>query len=142
MRRGQIAAVDLMMTLRAIGIERGLQCRAGADVAQQRRMIGTQWACTVSCVAAQAQKRRRLVKQVVCHRAMRIVTNTAILRYRRMFVCERTLLLGMAPITHHIDGWFLQVIFRLSVRIVAVGANHLAFFNRMVRRHCVLGIDV
>ena len=96
----------------------------------------------MSCVATQTEERRRLVEQVIRHSAVRIVTNRTILSDRGMFVCEWPLFLGMALVAHHVDGGLFEVAFRLPVSIVAIGALHLAFLNRMVRRHGVFGVDV
>ena len=93
-------------------------------------------------VAAQAQERSRLMQQIVGNRAVWIVTNAAILRHRGMLIGKWSLLLRVAPVTHHVDGGLSQVIFRLTMCIVAVGTHHLAFLDRMVRRHRVLGVNL
>jgi hypothetical protein len=105
-RRRQIAAVNLMVTLRAIGVERGLQGGTRANVSQQPRVIGADWAGAMSRMASQAEERRRLMQQVVRYRTVRIVTNSAILRNRRVLVRKGALLLRMAPVTHHVDRRF------------------------------------
>jgi hypothetical protein len=48
----------------------------------------------------------------------------------------------MASITHQVDRWFLEIVLRLAVGIVAVRAQHLAFLDRMMRWHRVPGVDV
>ena len=93
-------------------------------------------------MASQAEEGRRLMQQVVGHRPMRLVANRAILRHRRMLIGERPLFLRLATVTDQIHGRLLEIALGLAVRIMAIGAQHLAFFDRMVRRHRVSGIDV
>ena len=63
---------------------------------------------------------------------MRVVANVAVLADRRMFEGKRPLLLRMALVTQKIDRRLLQIPRLLTVRIMAVGTDHLAFFDRMV----------
>lgn len=141
-RRRQVAAVYLGVALGAVGIKGCLQTRAGTDVAQQRRVVRAQWARTMSGVAPQTKERGRLMQQIIGHRPMRIVTDSAVFSDRWVLVSERTLLFRMALVAHHIHGRLFQVVLRLAMRVMAVGAHHLAFLDGMVRRHRVLGIHV
>ena len=81
-------------------------------------------------VAPQAEERRRLPQQVVGHRAVRLVADRAVLGHRRVRVGERSLLLRMALVAEQVDRLRLQVPLQLPVRIVAIGADHLAFLDR------------
>jgi hypothetical protein len=82
------------------------------------------------------------VKQVIRHRAVRIVANRTILGHGRMLICKRALLLRVALVAHHIDSGLFQIVFGLAMRIVAIGAHDLAFLDWMVRRHRVLSVNV
>ena len=86
-------------------------------------------------VAAQAQKRRRLVQKVVGHRPVWIVTKTAVLRHRRVFPDKRPLLLRVALITEIVHRFRLQVPLGLAVAVMAVGADHFALLDGVVRWH-------
>lgn len=96
----------------------------------------------MSRVTSQAKERRRLPHQAVGHRAVWLVADRAILGHRWMFVRERPLLVGMAPVADEIDRRFLEIPFGLPVTVVTVGAEHLAFLDRMVVRHRNPGVDV
>ena len=104
-------------------------------------MIRPDRARSVACVTAQAQERRWLMQQIVGNRSMRLMANRAILGHRRMFVGKRPLFFRMAAVTDHVDRRLLQIALCLAMRIVAIRAKHLAFLDRMVRRHCVSCID-
>lgn len=96
----------------------------------------------MSGVTAQAKERRGLVQQVVGHGPMRLMANRAVLGHRRMLIRERSLLVRMAPIADHVDRRLFQIALRLAVGVVAVRTYQLAFLDRMMRRHRILGIDV
>ena len=142
MGRRQVAAVNLLVALRAICVKSRLETGTHANVSHQRRMIGAGWPFAMPSMTSQAEEGRRLVEQVVGYRSMRIVTDRTILGHRRMLVSERALLFSMAAITHHVDCRFLQIVFSLPMCIMAVRAPHLSFLDRMMRRHGILGIDV
>ena len=89
----------------------------------------------VARVATQAQKRRRLVQKVVGDRPVWIVTITAVLCYRRVFPDKWPLLLRVALVTKIVRRFRLQVPLCLAVAVMAVGADHFALSNRVVRRH-------
>ena len=73
---------------------------------------------------------------------MRVVADRTILRHWWMLVRKRSLFVSVALITHHVHGRLFEIVLRLTMRVVAIGANHLAFLDRMVRRHRGLGIDL
>ena len=105
-------------------------------------MVRPDRARAVACVTAQAQESRWLMQQIVGNRSMRLMANRAILGHRRMFVGKRPLFFRMAAVTDHVDRRLLQIALCLAMRIVAIRAKHLAFLDRMMRRHCVLGVNV
>jgi len=77
----------------------------------------------------------RYFKEPVVVRAMRIMAVGAILHDRRMFPHERSPSLCMAHVTGLIDACLFKLGgVRGAVRIVAVGAGHLSFPERHVRR--------
>jgi hypothetical protein len=92
-------------------------------------------------MAPQAEERHRLSQQIIGHRAVRIVTMRATLRNRRMLVHERPLLFCMALVAHAVYRIFFEVSFGLAVRVVAIGASHLAFPDRMMRRQGGESVD-
>ena len=134
--------MNLAVALCAIGIKRSLQGGVSSNVAQERRMVGAERARAMSGMATQAQKSRWLEQQVIRYRAMGFVADRAILRNRRMLVREWTLFLRMAFVTHHVHRRLFQIVLGLTVRIMAIGAHHLAFLDRMVRRHRDLCINI
>ena len=105
-------------------------------------MVRPDRARAVACVTAQAQESRWLMQQIVGNRPMRLMANRTILGNRRMFVGKRPLFFRMAAVTDHVDRRLLQIALCLAMRIVAIRAKHLAFLDRMMRRHCVLGVNV
>lgn len=145
------------MTLRAIGVHRPADCpvRRYHGIARPASNIGEIAVHEVASltiarpamgrvtgVAPQAEERHRLPQQVIGHRAVRLVTMGAVLRGRRMLVHERPLLFCMALVTYSVDRIFFEVSFGLAVRVVTVGANHLAFPDRMVRRQGAETVDL
>ena len=92
-------------------------------------------------MAPQAEERHRLAQQIIGYRAVRLVTIRAALRHRRMLVHKRPLLFCMALVAQTVDRILFEVTFGLAVRVVAVGANHLAFPDRMVRRQGAESVD-
>lgn len=141
MGRGHVAAVNLGVALGAVGIESGLRGGIRAHVAQIGGIMEVR-PFAVPGMAPQTEEGRRLTEQIVRHRPVRIVADRTIFRHGWMLVRERALFIGMALVTHHVDRGLLQVVLRLAMRIVAIRADHLAFLDRMVRRHRVLGIDI
>lgn len=105
-------------------------------------MVRAEWACAVAGVATQAQEGRRLVQQVIGHRTVRLVADSAILSHWRMLVSERALFFGVTFVAHHVDRGLFEVVLSLPVGIMAIGAHHLSFFDRMMRRHRILRIDI
>src|SRR5687768_564565 len=103
MRRWHVAAVNLAVALRAIAKKCTLQRGIRSYISQQRRVIRPQRARPMSRVTSQAKERRRLPHQAVGHRAVRLVADRAVLSHRWMFVRERPLLVGMAPVADEID---------------------------------------
>ena len=59
-----------------------------------------------------------------------------------MLVDEWALLLHMAAITDQVHRRLLQESECLSMRVVAVAAEHLSFEDRVVRRHLGKGVDL
>ena len=125
--------MNLRMALRAIAEKRLLLANIRSHVHQTaKRMSARGRSDTVSRVASQTEKRCWLVQQIVCHAAVRRMTNRAVLSRRRVLVCKGALLFGMTLVANLVDGCFFQVSLCLAVTIVAIRANHLAFFDRMV----------
>jgi hypothetical protein len=91
MLRWKIASVNLIVTLRAVAVERWTQRGIVVNVSPTPKMV-----VPVSHMAAQAQERRRLAQQVVGHRAVRFVADGAILRHWRMFIREGALFVRVA----------------------------------------------
>lgn len=75
---------------------------------------------------------------------MRLVANCAVLSNRWVFNGKRALLVRVALVTHKVDGRLLEVVFIsiLPVGIVAIGADHLAFLDRVMRRKRVEAVDL
>jgi hypothetical protein len=97
MLRWKIASVNLIVTLRAVAVERWTQRGIVVNVSPTPKMV-----VPVSHMAAQAQERRRLAQQVVGYRAMRFVADGAILRHWRMFVSKRALLVCVTLVANHV----------------------------------------
>ena len=86
-------------------------------------------------VALRAKPRPRNLQQVLVDRAVRVVTVQAIFPDRRVFEQERSALFGMTLVAGVVDrGGPQQRFIRRAVRLMAVGADHLAFAQRHVRR--------
>lgn len=98
-------------------------------------MIGTQWTRTMSGMTTQAQESGWLPEQIVGHSAVRLVADRAVFSHRRMFVRKWPLLLSVTLVTNQVHCRFFEIVFGLPVRIVAIRAHHLAFFDRVMRRH-------
>jgi len=82
-----------------------------------------------------AEEGRTLLKQIVIHRAVRVVADRAILGDRLMVAHERSAFLHVARVAGFDDAIARQHLFAGgAVRIVAVGADDLAFLDRMVGR--------
>jgi len=76
--------MNLMVTLRAIRVE-------GRPLT--RNLPKVDMVCSVMPrMAPQAEERRRLLQQLLGHRAVRIVADHAILRHRRMLIHKWSLL--------------------------------------------------
>jgi hypothetical protein len=121
--------VNLIVALRAVTVIRWTQRGIVVYVSPTTKMV-----IPVPHVAAQAQERRRLAKQVVGYRAMRFVADGAILRHRWMFVNKGTLFICVAFVANQVQRWFFEISFGLAMRIVAIGASDFSFFDRMMRR--------
>lgn len=133
--------MNLLVALRAVRVERLLQAGTRANVSQERGIVEVR-PFAVPGVATQAKESHRLAEQVVGHRAVRIVADCAILGHRRVLVRERALFVSMALIADHVDRRLLEIVFGLAVWVMAGRARHLAFLDRMVRRHCIHCINV
>lgn len=82
-----------------------------------------------------AEEGRTLLQQIVINRAVRVVADRAILGDRLMVAHKRSALLHVARVAGFDNAIARQHLFAgTAVRIVAVGANDLAFLDRMVRR--------
>jgi hypothetical protein len=130
------------MALRAIAVESTLELGVPTHVTQQGAMVRAGGSRAVTGVAPQAQECRWLVEQVVGDRTVGIVADAAILGDGRVFIGEGALFFRMATVANLIHGLLSQVVFILSVPVVAVGTDHLAFLDGMVRRQTRLCIDV
>ena len=135
------------MTLRALGAE-GLPpaaepvgIRRTSRWELQRRGLAFPPDVEVRLMALQAKERFILLKQVVRHRAMRLVANRAALFHRRMLEYERPVLCRMAVGAEGLLGFRIaeQVVARAAVRVVARRASHAPFTNGMMRRLIHLG---
>ena len=85
-------------------------------------------------VALLAQERLPDLQHAGLVGAVRVMAIGAVFRYRLMFPQERTALVGVALIAGLIDRMFLQVGGRRrAMRVMAVGADHLALPDRVVR---------
>ena len=93
-------------------------------------------------MASQAQEGGRLLQQVIGNRAVRRMAVCTVLGHGRVLVSEGPLFLGMALPAQEIERFRFQVTFHLTVPIVAIAAEHLAFLHGVVRRHRELGEDV
>ena len=84
-------------------------------------------------VALRAKPGPRNLQHELVDRAVRVMTVQAVLANRRMFEQERPALLGMALVASLIDRCGPeQRLIRGAVRLMAVGADHLAFAQRHV----------
>src|SRR5450631_1526137 len=82
-----------------------------------------------------AQSWPRNLQHELVDRAVRLMTVQAVGANRRMLEQERSALLGMALVASVIDrGGPQQSFIRGAVRLMAVGADHLAFAQRHVGR--------
>lgn len=96
----------------------------------------------VPWMAAQTEECRWLLQKVVGHRSMWIMASVAVLADWRMLEGKRPLLLRVAFVANQIDGRLLEIACFLTVRIVAIGANHLSFLDGMVGRKRIEAIDL
>ena len=71
---------------------------------------------------------------------MGLVADRAPLSDRRMLEGERPLLLRMTLVADQIDRFLLEVPQVLAVWIMAIGANHFAFLDGMMRGKCIQSI--
>ena len=85
-------------------------------------------------MATQAEERHGLAQQIIGHGAVRVVTIRTILRHRRVLVYKRPLLFCMALVAQSVYRILFEVALRLTVGVVAIGTDHLAFPDRMVGR--------
>ena len=85
-------------------------------------------------VTPQTEKCRRLMQQVVGHRAVRVMAISTALRHRRVFPHERAFLVCVTLETQLIQRFGLETAVPLSVTVVAIGTDNLALLDRMVRR--------
>src|ERR1700686_4002653 len=84
-------------------------------------------------VAFRAQPWPRNLQHELVDRAVRVMTVQAVLANRCMFEQEGSALLGMALVASVIDRCGpQQSLVRGAVRLMAVGADHLAFTQRHV----------
>ena len=111
-------------------------------MAPKTRVRAVEFVGRVAHVTAQAQKRRRLVQQVVGHRAVRIVAVGTVLSGRRMFPDERAFLFRMTLVAQVVQGIGLQIPSALAMAIVTVRADHFALPDRMVGRHRNFGENI
>ena len=135
-----IASVYLGMALDTVRIECGAEippCNCLLELVN----IGVAVA-SVARMAAQAQKRRRLTQKIVRHGPVGVVTDGAVLFNGRVLIDKWPLLVRMALVADHVDGRFLQVPGGAAVRVMATGAFHLPFLERMVRRQRELGGNI
>ena len=137
----QIAAMNLVMTLHAIRVEGRLVARKPLN----HHMVGT----IMPRMAPQAEERRRLFQQLLGHSAVRIVADRAALRHRRMLPHEWPLLRGVTFEAGQVDGGLPQefvtpeeVATLGPVDIMAFGAKHFPFRNRVVERQVEQGSDL
>ena len=93
-------------------------------------------------MATQTQERSRLSQKVIRHGSVGVVANSAVLRNGRVLIDKRSLLVRMALVADHVYGRFLQVSRGAAVGIVAAGAHHLPFLQRMVRGEGELGGNI
>lgn len=121
--------MNLIVALRAVTVKRWAQRGIVVNVSPISKMV-----IPVSDVASQTQESRRLAKQVVGYRAMRFVTDGAILRDWWMFVNKGTLFICVAFVADQVQRGFFEISFGLAMRIVAIGASDFSFFDRMMRR--------
>ena len=131
--------MDLGVTRRAIGIKGRPKLRDGVNIQSCTTAV---IAVAMPDVATQAEEGRGLLEQVVGDGSMRLVADAAILGDGRVFIGKRALLLGVAFPTQHVDMLGLEISLQLPVRVVAVGADHLALLDRMMRRQGVLAEDL
>src|ERR1700722_2672120 len=88
-----------------------------------------------AAVALVAQARPRHFQHRLVDRAVRVVAVEAVLAHRRVLEQERTALLGVALVAGVVDrGLAQQALGGAAVRVVAIGADDLAFAHRHVRR--------
>ena len=99
-------------------------------------------AIAVADVASQAEEGGRLYEQVIGHGAVRRMADRAVFGHRRVLIGERTLFLGVAFPAQQVERFRPQVAFHLPVCVVAIGAEHLALLDRVMRRQRELGEDV
>src|SRR6185312_183552 len=128
--------VDARLAARDRAEERGLPAQVGvlpladdlADLPAVRR------------VALVAEERRTRLQHVLGGRAVRVVAVRAVLAHRLVVVHERAALLHVARVAGVVDGVALHERGPgRAVRVVAVGARHLPFGDRMVRGLVDLG---
>jgi hypothetical protein len=90
MWRRQIAAMYLLVALRAVAVECTLHSRTRADIHQPRPSVWAEVrAHSVSGMAPQAQECRGLLQQIVFNSAVCLMADRAILRHRWVLVDER-----------------------------------------------------
>src|SRR5688572_3645895 len=125
--RGVVRAMDVRVAVQASARER-VGSRAG------ERGVPDGAAMARRLVALLAQERRAGLQQVRGRRAVRVVTDRAVLLYRLVRAHERPALLHVARVTgvvHVIAHHHARA--RRAVRVVAVGARHEAFAYGVAR---------
>ena len=127
--RVALGAIGVKRLGDAVGTGRRIDAELQTDASRRVQPV-------VAGVAPQAEERRRLPQQVVGHGAVRLMADAAVLPDRRVLEGERPLLLRVALVAQQVDGRLLEVVLIsvLPVRIVAIGADHLAFLDRVMRR--------
>ena len=123
--------MNLIVALGAVTIIGRLQDWIAIDISHAQPKMVT-WRHPVTRVASQAQKGRRLVKQVIGYRAMWLVTDGAILRHWCVFVSKGPLFFCVTFVANHVQRRLLEIPLSLPMRIMAIRASNFSFFDRMM----------
>src|SRR5271165_883441 len=128
------------MAIDACSLVRQRRIESGAPslrVVRDRSLAAERAAAVVGlgAVAGRADEVLRLNHQARLVRAMRVVTDAAVLAHRLVFPQERSTLVGVAVVAGLVDGEFLDLMgpSRRAVGVMAIGACNLAFAYRVVR---------
>src|SRR6185436_17827882 len=112
---------------------RGRAVRTAGDAGEAAAVAGR-------LVAGLAEERRAHLEQVDVHRAVRVVADRAVLLHRLVGAHERPALLHVAAVAGLVDAVAHQLLLAgAAVRVVAVGARHLALEGRVARLAADLG---